>query len=209
MNDIPMFYNERQYSKWFQLNLEQFGYSMSNKLTWKKWKGKMPDLLCKRIDSDRYDVLELEMFPSRFIDHKHHIDDVDWIYCAEDNRIFYPNFPKEISAKLKFTNTKTAICYFNEWEKEWSKFEDRCKEYINYGRTPAIDSSYRYIKNGSICRMTQMLTWFHKDKRCVVCEGVIPIRMSLEDAMKHVFCVETLIEQYQKMKGEKYEHLST
>lgn len=137
-----------------------------------------PDYWCRRISDGQMDRIELELFPSCFIEHKHDINKVDYIYCADDDRPFFPGFPKEISDKIIITNTRAYKA-----QRCMKALEERCE---------------KAIKEKNFDKLILALGWTGKDNECMICGKYVHNRITNEMKLFHTKCAKVVIDAYKK-----------
>lgn len=180
---VQTFKKEILYSDWFREHLKDFGYSRAFTTPHNpNYSKPFPDYWCERISDGRLDGIELELFPSRFIEHKHDITKTDFIYCADDDRMFYPDFPEEVSKKIIITKTRAYSDI-----RSMKALEKRCKRCID-------EKKITYS-------LLQALSWTGKDNECMIC-GIkmnMTKNMVTKDVIQnHTKCGKKLITHYKR-----------
>ena len=184
-----LFYLEKQFEEWFEDNLELFGFEEAMKLNGgKHWKGRSPDYHCKK--DDQWVVVELEVYPSRFIQHGHCIDEIDYLICVEDNTIFYKDFPKNIKDKLIVLRGTEALGNNHDTERCWMTMEVAIRE----------SEKTNYISLDPKIKILKYLFWMSKDDDCPVCKNEIKVKnkstIYVDEYAEHVACVDTFMDYY-------------
>jgi len=177
---VRTFKTEPKYDLWFRQNLEQHGYIKAlmephNPRYFKPF----PDFWCVNPDMTVIRV-ELELFPTRFIAHKHDPNETDIILCAEDNRMFYPDFPKELDDMIVISDGTAAI---RGDTKGITRFKHIVKD---------------YIKDGDNTSLLKAMAWI--DRKCCICD--LPLYNTLPKAQKlHKQCIKEVLNIYNKNKS--------
>lgn len=179
---VRTFKTEAKFDYWWRQNLDKFGYIKAlvephNPKFFKPF----PDYWCLKIGGIMERV-ELELFPTSFIDHKHDINEVDVIICADDNRLFYPDFPPDINKKILICDNTRAI---KKGIKCILELENRCQAY----------------KEGNTKELFKALGWVNR--KCFVCGR--PIHKITEKVQKiHTGCCNKVISALDKDELRKF-----